>query len=63
VVLQVCHPGGSELATLLTAAAAALLDAGIAMRAMFASAAVAHTDADELLVDPDSREELVRASL
>ena len=60
VVLQVCRAGGSELAVMTNAAFAALLDAGIAMHAMHACAAVAVAQAGQLLVDPDTREAEVR---
>lgn len=60
VVLQVCREGGSELAALLNAAVAALIDAGVSMHAMYASASVALTQSGSLLVDPDSKEQEVR---
>ena len=58
VVIQVCQQGGSELAVVLNAAIAALLDAAVPMHAMFAAASVAVTE-QAMLVDPGSQEEQV----
>lgn len=59
VIVQVVHDDGSLLAAALNSAAAALLDASISMSGMFAAATVALTKDDQLVIDPQLREEQV----
>lgn len=63
VVLQAAHEDGSVLAVALNASVAALLDACIPMRTLFAAACIAVTPANERLLDPDCQEEKVAESL
>jgi exosome complex component RRP46 len=61
VVLQVCRQGGSELSAGINAATAALLDACVPLKSTLVAACIAASTEGELLVDPTSVEETVRA--
>ncbi|PNH04194.1 Exosome complex exonuclease RRP46 [Tetrabaena socialis] len=57
VVLQVIQDDGSVLSCALNAAVAALVDAGVPLNSMCASASCVLTQEGQLLLDPDSCEE------
>lgn len=59
VIVQVVHDDGSLLTAALNSAAAALLDASIAMNGMFAAATVALTKEGQLVIDPQQQEQQV----
>ncbi len=56
VSLQQLEDDGGELACCVNAACLALVDAGVAMRFLFASVTCAITDDGEIVVDPDGKE-------
>lgn len=63
IVLQVLQSNGSILSVALNAACAALVDAGIPLKTMFATVTVAVCSTGELLLDPNASEEQAAAAL